>query len=41
MFSKKDEAYSKLKCFVAAFLTASAFGMSFNTTEPYESHIGR
>ncbi len=41
MFSKRDEVYSKLKCFVAAFLTASAFGMSFNTTEPYESHIGR
>ncbi len=40
MFFKKDEPWSKLKSFVAAFLTGAAIFMDFDTTEPYESHIG-
>ncbi|RKM57835.1 hypothetical protein D6855_12355 [Butyrivibrio sp. CB08] len=32
--------YSKTKCFFAGFLSAAALFVSFDTAEPYESHIG-
>ncbi len=36
----KNEPYSKGKCFVAGLLSAAALFTSFDTANPYESHIG-
>ncbi len=37
---KKDSTYSKIKCFIAGSLSATALFTTFDTAEPYESHIG-
>lgn len=40
VFTDNNKPFSKIKCFLASILSASALFINLDTAEPYESHIG-